>query len=77
MCISHMYVDGLYKKEPLIFIPVGWNMLKLLRPAIANLMHLQVNELVLICCRFATYPLFVLFCEGCYNYTILLYFIIE
>jgi hypothetical protein len=73
-----MYVDGVYKKEPLIFIPIGWNMLKLLLPAFANLIQtLQVNELVLICCRFAMCPLFVLFCEGRYNYTILLYFIIE
>jgi len=56
-----MYVDGVYKKEALIFIAIGWNMLKLLLPAFANLIQtLQVNELVLICCRFATCPL--LFC---------------
>jgi hypothetical protein len=73
-----MYVDGVHKKEPLIFIPIGWNMLKLLQPASANLIQtLQVNELALICCRFATCPLFILFCEGRCNYTILFYFIIE
>jgi hypothetical protein len=69
-----MYIDEVYKKEPLIFIPVGRNMLKYLVPFVRQLDTNSAGEWtcfnLLSMCSVSTFY-FVLFCEGRNNYTIL------